>query len=122
MPKSMKFEVPKEVSDKVLQTIEAARNTGKIRKGTNESTKSIERGESKLIVIANDIQPEEIVMHLPPLCEEKKVPYVYVPSKAELGRSAGLDVPTAAISIADAGQGKELLKEVVDSVQKLMSK
>lgn len=122
MPKSMKFEVPKEVSNKALQAVEAAKNTGKIRKGTNESTKSLERGESKLVVIANDVQPEEVIMHLPPLCEEKKVPYVFVPSKSDLGRSAGLDVPTAAVSIADAGEGKELIREVADSVQKLMAK
>ena len=118
----MKFEVPKELSDKVLQAIEAARNTGKIRKGTNESTKAIEKGEAKLLAIAGDVEPEEIVMHLPPLCDERKIPYVYVPSKSELGRAAGLDVSSAAISIVDAGEGKELLKEVVDSVNKLMPK
>jgi len=123
MPKSyMKFEVSKELSDKILQAIEAARNTGKIRKGTNESTKAIEKGEAKLVVIAGDVEPEEIVMHLPPLCDEKKIPYTYVPSKAELGRAAGLDVPSAAISIVEAGEGKELLKEVVSQVEKLMLK
>ncbi len=123
MPKSyMKFEVPKELSDKVLQAIETARNTGKIRKGTNESTKSVEKGEAKLLVIAGDVEPEEIVMHLPPLCDEKKIPYVYIPSKSELGRAAGLDVPSAAICITEAGEGKELLKEIVSNVEKLMSK
>lgn len=118
----MKFEVPKELSEKILQAIEAARNTGKIRKGTNESTKAVEKGEAKLLVIAGDVEPEEIVMHLPPLCDEKKIPYVYVPSKAELGRAAGLDVSSAAISIVEAGEGKELLKEVVSHVEKLMPK
>ena len=118
----MKFEVPKELSDKVLQVIEAARNTGKIRKGTNESTKAIEKGDAKLLAIAGDVEPEEIVMHLPPLCDEKKIPYVYVPSKSELGRAAGLDVPSAAICIAEAGEGKELLKEVVSGIEKLMPK
>ena len=123
MPKSyMKFEVPKELSDKVLQAIEAARNTGKIRKGTNESTKAVEKGDGKLLAIAGDVEPEEIVMHLPPLCDEKKIPYVYVPSKAELGRAAGLDVPSAAICITEAGEGKELLKDVVTEVEKLMPK
>jgi len=123
MPKSyMKFEVPKELSDKVLQAIETARNTGKIRKGTNESTKAVEKGEGKLLAIAGDVEPEEIVMHLPPLCDEKKIPYVYVPSKSELGRAAGLDVPSAAICIANAGEGKELLKEIVASIEKLMLK
>ena len=118
----MKFEVPKELSDKVLQAIEAARNTGKIRKGTNESTKAVEKGDAKLLVIAGDVEPEEIVMHLPPLCDEKKIPYVYVPSKSELGRAAGLDVSSAAICIAEAGEGKELLKEVIDGIEKLMAK
>ena len=123
MPKSyMKFEVPKELIDKVLQAIEAAKNTGKIRKGTNESTKAIEKGEAKLVVIAGDVEPEEIVMHLPPLCDEKKIPYVYVPSKSELGRAAGLDVSSAAISVVEAGDGKELLKDVVSQVEKLMPK
>ena len=123
MPKSyMKFEVPKELGDKILQTVETARNTGKIRKGTNESTKALEKGEVKLLVIASDVEPEEIVMHLPPLCDEKKIPYTYVPSKSELGRAAGLDVPSAAVSIVEPGEGKELLKEVVSQVEKLMPK
>lgn len=123
MPKSyMKFDVPKELSNKVLQVIEAAKNTGKIRKGTNESTKAVEKGEAKLLAIAGDVEPEEIVMHLPPLCDEKKIPYVYVTSKSELGRAAGLDVPSAAISIVEPGEGKELLKEIIGSIDKLMAK
>ena len=123
MPKSyMKFEVPKDLSDKILQAVETARNTGKIRKGTNESTKALEKGEVKLLVIAGDVEPEEIVMHLPPLCDEKKIPYTYVPSKSELGRAAGLDVPSAAVSVVEPGEGKELLKEVVSQVEKLMPK
>ena len=117
----MKYDVPKEVSDKVLQAVEAAKNTGKVRKGTNETTKSIERGDAKLVVIAGDVQPEEVVMHLPPLCNEKKIPYVYVPSKTELGRAAGLDVGTAAIAIADAGNGKDIFKDVISQIEKLMN-
>ena len=113
----MKFDVPKELSDKVLQIIEMARNTGKVRKGTNEATKSIERGDAQLVVIAGDVEPEEIVMHLPALCEEKKIPYVYVPSKLELGRAAGIDVPSAAIAVADPGEGKQQLKEVIKSIE-----
>lgn len=120
MPKAyVKFEVPKELSDKILQAVEIARNTGSIRKGTNESTKAVERGNGVLLVIAEDIEPEEIVMHLPPLCEEKKIPYAYVPSKLELGRAAGIDVASAAVCIVDAGEGKDLVKEIVDNVEKI---
>jgi len=117
MPKDeMKFEVPKDLSDKVLQAIEMARNTGKIRKGTNESTKAIEKGIAQLVVIANDVEPKEIVMHLPALCEEKKIAYVYVPSKLELGKAAGIDVASAAISIVEPGEGKELLKTILKRI------
>jgi large subunit ribosomal protein L7Ae len=120
MPKeNMKFEVPKDLSDKVLQAIEMARNTGKIRKGTNESTKAIEKGIAQLVVIADDVEPKEIVMHLPALCEEKKIPYVYVPSKLELGKAAGIDVSSASISIVEPGEGKDLLKTILKSLSEL---
>jgi len=112
-----KFKVPKELADRVLQLVEMAKNTGQTRKGMNEATKSVERGEAKLVVIAEDVEPPEIVMHLPPLCNEKKVPYVYVPSKMELGRAAGIDVPSAAISIAEVGEGKNLIKDVLKQIK-----
>lgn len=111
-------EVSKELSDKVLQLVEMARNTGKVRKGTNETTKAIDRGLAKLVVIAGDVEPKEIVMHLPALCDEKKIPYVFVSSKMELGRSAGLDVASAAVGIVEVGEGKELFKEILSKVQK----
>ena len=120
MPKAyVKFEVPKELSDKVLQLVEISKNTGKIKRGTNETTKAVERGQGQLVVIATDVEPEEIVMHLPPLCEEKNVPYIFVPSKQELGRSAGIDVAAAAVAILDAGEGKELLKDILNSLEKI---
>lgn len=118
MPKSyVKFSVPKELSDKVLQLLEMARNSGKIRKGTNEATKAIEKSAAQLVIIAEDVEPEEIVMHLPALCDEKKVPYVFVPSKQEIGRSAGIDKAMAAAAIVEAGEGKNLLKEVINGVE-----
>ena len=79
MPKSyVKFSVSKELSDKVLQLLEMAKNSGKIRKGTNEATKAIEKSAAQIVIIAEDVEPEEIVMHLPALCDEKKIPYIFV--------------------------------------------
>ena len=71
-PMYVKFEVPKELADQVYSVVETARDTGKIRKGTNETTKAVERGQAVLVVIAEDVDPAEIVAHLPPLCDEKK--------------------------------------------------
>lgn len=113
----VKFTVSKELSDKVLQLLELAKNSGKLRRGTNETTKAIEKGQAQLVVIAEDVEPEEIVMHLPSLCDEKKVPFVFVPSKQELGRSSGIDISSAAICVSDAGEGKSLLKDVVRGIE-----
>ncbi len=95
----------------VLEIIEISRDTGKIRKGVNEATKAVERGIAKLVVVAEDVDPPEIIMHLDPLCNEKKIPLVKVPSKSELGRAAGIDVSSAAIAVTDAGDAKAKLKE-----------
>ncbi|MBS3056671.1 MAG: ribosomal L7Ae/L30e/S12e/Gadd45 family protein [Candidatus Aenigmarchaeota archaeon] len=96
----------------ILEIVEIARETGKIRKGINETTKSIERGEAKLVIYANDVDPKEITMHLKPLCNEKNIPCVVVSSKNELGRAAGIDVSTASVSIADLGEAKEKLDKI----------
>ncbi len=93
------------------ELVELARKSGKIKKGTNEVTKSIERGEAKAVVYASDVTPKEIIMHIPLLAKEKGIVCIEVSSKEELGAAAGLTKPTAAVAITDAGEGKGLLKE-----------
>lgn len=113
----VKFELPKDLKTKILQILETARNSGKIRKGMNETTKVVERGMAKFVVIAEDVEPEEIVMHLPVLCEEKKIPYGYVSSKQELGRAIGIDVACAAACIVEPGEAKESLREIIEKIE-----
>ena len=81
--------------------------------------KLIERGQAKLVVMAVDIQPEEVLAHIPLLCEEKGIPYTYVPSKQELGTAAGLEVPTASVAITDAGRGAQIIGEIAEAVASL---
>lgn len=97
---------------KAYEAVELAKKTGKIKKGSNESTKIVERGLAKLVVVASDVSPKEVIMHLKPLCKEKEVPYVEVPSKEELGAAAGLQVPTAAVVIVKEGDAKDLIKDL----------
>ncbi|MBT3691169.1 50S ribosomal protein L7ae [Candidatus Woesearchaeota archaeon] len=90
--------------EKAYESIELAKKTGKIKKGTNEVTKSVERGVAKLVAVAKDISPQEIIMHLKPLCEEKSIPFVEVDSKEELGAAAGLQVSTSAVAVIQEGK------------------
>jgi|TARA_Y100000310_G_scaffold22935_2_gene21925 large subunit ribosomal protein L7Ae len=114
----MVFEAPKEMVDKVYETIEVAKATGKIRKGTNEATKVIEKGTAKFVAIAKDVNPPEITMHIPLLAEEKGVPCVQIPSKEELGAAAGLEVPTGCVAVVQEGESKKLIKEISDNIKK----
>jgi large subunit ribosomal protein L7Ae len=118
MAKAMyvRFEVPKEVADRAYEVVELARESGKVSKGSNEVTKVVERGVAKMVVMSEDVQPEEILAHLPFLCEERSVPYIYVPAKLELGKAAGLEVPTASVAIVDPGKGKALLEELAAKI------
>ena len=63
-------------------------------------------------VIAKDVNPKEVVMHIPALCEEKKVPLVIVSSKSELGAAAGIEVGTSAVAVIKEGDSKDLIKEI----------
>ena len=114
-----KFDVPDELADKALEAVEMARDTGRMKKGTNEATKAIERGITKLTVIANDVEPAEVIAHLPALCEEKNTPYIFVKEQKELGAACGIGVACAAVVIIDSGKGAELVEDVVQKVNAL---
>ncbi len=103
----------KELTEKVFEAVEVAKATGKLRKGTNEVTKAIERGQAKLVVYAKDTNPPEIIMHIPLLSKEKGIPCVEVPSKEELGAAAGLGIGTSSVAIVQEGNAKDLLKEIL---------
>ncbi len=115
----VRFETPKELADRAYEVVELARESGRVSKGSNEVTKMVERGLAKMVVMSEDVQPEEILAHLPILCEERSVPYVYVPAKQELGKAAGLEVPTASVAIVDPGKGKAILDELAAKVAQL---
>ena len=115
----VKFDTPEDLISPILEAIRVAAQTGKVRKGTNEATKAIERGISKLIVIAEDVEPPEVVAHLPLICEEQNAAYAFVPSKQELGKALGIEVTSAAAAILDAGDAQHIIDEVVASMAKI---
>ncbi len=87
--------------------IETAKRTGKIEKGTNEVTKAIERGTARFVAYASDVEPKEIVQHLPILCKEKGIPFQEVDSKQKLGIAVGIQVPSSSIAVIEAGDAEK---------------
>jgi large subunit ribosomal protein L7Ae len=118
-PFYVKYEAPKEIVDAAYEALSIASKSGAVRKGTNEATKAVERAQAKLVVIAEDVDPPEVIAHLPLLCEERKIPYVFVPSKDKLGTSVGIDVPCASACIIKEGDAAGLIKEIITRLEQV---
>ncbi|MGC9309674.1 MAG: ribosomal L7Ae/L30e/S12e/Gadd45 family protein [Candidatus Nanoarchaeia archaeon] len=88
----------------IYDLIEQARKTGKLDKGINEVTKAVERGQAKLVVVAKDVDPKELVQHLPILCKDKGIKLVEADSKEKLGISVGINLGCSALAITDLGE------------------
>ncbi|MBI2079318.1 50S ribosomal protein L7ae [Candidatus Micrarchaeota archaeon] len=109
---------PKELVPKILEALSAAKDNGKIKKGVNEATKAIERKTAQLVVVAEDVSPAEIVVHIPMLCKEKGIPYAFVPTRKELGSAVGIPVGTSAVAVENPGGASEAVHDLVKKLPK----
>ena len=118
----VKFKIPDDLKNQIkikLTTIAETRDS-KIRKGMNEVTKSIERSAAKIVIMAEDVSPPEILFHIPLLCEEKMVPYGYISTKKELGNIARLNISASAIAIENLGTGNDnILDDIIKKLNAL---
>ena len=119
------FNVSKELIKEAFEILDyVILNIGKeaISIGTNETTKKIESGKAKFVYIAKDTYPPEIVAHLPLLCDEKGILYIFVPNKKDLAIHCGSDIPYASVSILELGDAKERLEGLKDKIYKIRGK
>ena len=84
----VRFETPSDLADNIYELIRANQG-GRIKKGSNEVTKSAERGTAQFVILAEDVNPPELLAHIPLICEEKGIPYGYVPSQEFLAKETG---------------------------------
>ncbi|KAF8650510.1 hypothetical protein HU200_063882 [Digitaria exilis] len=71
----------KKLCKRTLKLVRRASEAKCLKRGVKEVVKSIRRGNKGLCVIAGNISPIDVITHVPILCEEANIPYVYVPSK-----------------------------------------
>jgi len=118
----VKFKIPDALKNDIKDALSKIAGTrdSKIRKGMNEVTKSIERTLAKLVIMAEDVTPPEILFHVPLLCEEKGIPFCYVSTKKELGNSARINVASSAIAIENVGTGNDsVLEDILKKIEAL---
>ncbi|DAC31713.1 MAG TPA: 50S ribosomal protein L7ae [Candidatus Poseidoniales archaeon] len=111
------FETPKDIQEQVYELVKAIGKDGrgKIKKGANEVTKAAERGIASMIVMAENVNPGELLAHVPMICKEKGIPYIYVEDQGYLADSAGMTAGTrtAAVAVLDVDkEAQDIFNEV----------
>ena len=104
------FETPKDVQDSVYELVKlVGSGEGRLKKGSNEVTKAAERGTAQMIVMAENVNPAELLAHIPLICKEKKIPFIYVEDQAYLAEAAGMSsgAKTAAIALMEVSKGAQ---------------
>lgn len=133
LPAVLPFATPlasKKLNKKVLKTVKKASKAKNVKRGVKEVGKALRKGDKGLVVIAGDISPGDVISHLPVLCEDNSVPYIFVPSKHDLGSAGATKRPTSVVFIVPGsgkkkdGKGKEdeykeAFNEVVKEVTSL---
>ncbi|KAL0580191.1 RNA binding protein snu13 [Marasmius crinis-equi] len=100
-----------DLTNTILDLTQQAVQYKQLKKGANEATKTLNRGVAEFIILTADTEPLEILLHLPLLCEEKNVPYIFLPSKAALGRACNVSRPVIAASVT-TGESRELQSQI----------
>ena len=115
----VRFETPSDLADSIYELIRANQG-GRIKKGRNEVTKSEELGTAQYVVLAEDVKPQELLAHIPLICEEKGIPYGYVPSQEFLAKETGLPtgVKTASIAMMEISKANtEAFNNVLEAIK-----
>nr|CDS26695.1 NHP2 non histone chromosome protein 2 1 [Hymenolepis microstoma] len=103
------------LTNEIIELIKQASSYCQLKKGANEVTKALNRGLAEFVVLAGDTNPLEIVLHIPLLCEDKNVPYIFIPSQQALGCACGVSRPVIAAVVTDS-EGSQL-KTLINAVQ-----
>ncbi|GAM27426.1 hypothetical protein SAMD00019534_106020, partial [Acytostelium subglobosum LB1] len=118
----------KKLTEKVLKLVKKASGDKKVRRGVKEVVKAVRKSpkemklnKNKICVIAGDVSPIDVISHIPIMCEEKNIKYIYVPSKEELGTASATKRPTSItlVDLDDESEHKTLLQECAEKIPAL---
>ncbi|CAM1500582.1 Fc.00g097440.m01.CDS01 [Cosmosporella sp. VM-42] len=104
---------------KVYKTIRKAAKNNTLKRGVKEVVKTLRKSPLSapgntsfpgVVIIAGDISPMDVISHLPVLCEDHNVPFIFVTSRAELGAAAKTKRPTSVVMIMEKAESKKAKK------------
>jgi H/ACA ribonucleoprotein complex subunit 2 len=88
------------MNKKLIKLIKKSMKDKLVHRGVKETVKAVRKGTKGLVIIAADISPIDVLSHLPILCEDKNVAYIYVKSRAEIGEACKTKRPTSCVLVS----------------------
>ena len=109
----------KKLTKKVHKLVKKAAGAKVLRRGVKEVIKALRKGDAAggICVMAGDISPIDVISHMAVYCEEKEVPYVYVPSKHDLGAASATKRPTSCVLVKPKKGSDFDAQELFDEVK-----
>lgn len=85
------------IRNKILKLSRHLNREKNLKRGVKDVVKSIRKGAKGIVILAADVSPVDVISHIPILCEENGIPYIYVRSRMELGIAAETKKPTSVV-------------------------
>ncbi|KAF2198074.1 L30e-like protein [Delitschia confertaspora ATCC 74209] len=104
---------------KILKCVKKSAKNKTLRRGVKECVKALRKSEtsgpsssgtsdpSAVAIIAADISPMDVISHIPVLCEDHNIPYIYVKSRAQLGEASATKRPTSVVMVSKTRTAKK---------------
>ena len=109
----------KKLTKKLYKAVKKAQKAKRLKRGVREVVKGLRKNKKGVVVLAGDVSPVDVISHIPVFCEEKGVPYCYVPSRKDLGAAALTKRPTSVVIIQLNEEYKKLYDECYSAVDAL---
>ena len=109
----------KKLTKKLYKVVKKSQSAKRTKRGVREVVKGLRKDMKGLVVLAGDISPIDVISHIPVYCEDKGVPYCYVPSRRELGAACLTRRPTSVVMVQPADDYATLYQECYDTVDAL---
>ncbi|KAI1811563.1 L30e-like protein [Poronia punctata] len=111
---------------KIMKSVRKAAKNKTLKRGVKEVVKSLRKSPAAgpsntafpgVVILAGDISPMDVISHIPVLCEDVNVPYIFVASRAELGTAGSTKRPTSVVMVTEKRVGAAKKGKDADKIE-----
>lgn len=109
----------KKLTKKLYKLVKKSQKAKRLKRGVREVVKGLRKEEKGVVILAGDVSPIDVISHIPVFCEDKGVPYCYVPTRKDLGAAAFTKRPTSVVMVQLADDYKTAYEDCYTAVDAL---